>query len=109
VRRAPAAVVRSRSTTALPRTLRPAGTRYTHIPELGGLRHARKDSPGTGWRNAGFRGYAGYMQTAPFRTSLDRCIDLAKASHVVLMCAEAVRGAAIARSLRMPLSSEGSQ
>jgi uncharacterized protein (DUF488 family) len=71
-------------------TLRRAGIRYTHIPGLGGLRHPRRDSPNTGWRNAGFRGYADYMQTAPFRRSLDRCIDLANASHVVLMCAEAV-------------------
>ena len=33
---------------------------------LGGLRHARKDSPNRGWRNASFRGYADYMQTAAF-------------------------------------------
>ena len=43
-----------------------------------------------GWRNASFRGYADYMQTATFRENLDRCIELAKRERVVLMCAEAV-------------------
>jgi hypothetical protein len=60
------------------------------MPGLGGLRHARRDSTNRGWRNASFRGYADYMQTATFRRNLDRCIDLAKSERVVLMCAEAV-------------------
>jgi uncharacterized protein (DUF488 family) len=63
---------------------------YRHMPGLGGLRHARRDSTNRGWRNASFRGYADYMQTATFRRSLERCIDLAKSERVVLMCAEAV-------------------
>jgi uncharacterized protein (DUF488 family) len=70
--------------------LRRAGIRYTHMRGLGGLRHPRPNSENTGWRNAGFRGYADYMQTATFRRSLDRCIDLAKDARVALMCAEAV-------------------
>ena len=74
----------------LSRALRGARMRYTHIPGLGGLRQPRRDSINSGWRNAGFRGYADYMQTAAFRRSLDRSIELAKASSVVLMCAEAV-------------------
>ena len=74
----------------LSHTLRRIGMRYTHIPGLGGLRHPRRNSANSGWRNAGFRGYADYMQTARFRRSLDRCIELAKDSQVVLMCAEAV-------------------
>jgi hypothetical protein len=74
----------------LPAALRRAGMRYTHVPGLGGLRHPRRNSANTGWRNAGFRGYADYMQTAAFSRSLDRCIDLAKSAHIVLMCAEAV-------------------
>jgi uncharacterized protein (DUF488 family) len=57
---------------------------------LGGLRHPRKDSLNIGWRNAGFRGYADYMQTAAFSRSLDRCIELAADQRVVLMCAESV-------------------
>ena len=63
---------------------------YTHMPGLGGLRHARPDSANTGWRNASFRGYADYMQTPEFEDSLARCIDLAKQECVVLMCAESV-------------------
>jgi uncharacterized protein (DUF488 family) len=63
---------------------------YRHMPSLGGLRHARRDSTNLGWRNVSFRGYADHMQTAAFRRGLDRCIDLAKRERVVLMCAEAV-------------------
>lgn len=63
---------------------------YRHMPGLGGLRRARRDSTNRGWRNASFRGYADYMQTSTFRDSLDRCIELAKRERVVLMCAEAV-------------------
>ncbi len=39
---------------ALPEALRREGIAYTHMPELGGLRHARKDSLNTAWRNASF-------------------------------------------------------
>ncbi len=70
--------------------LRRAGIHYRHMPGLGGLRHAKPDSRNTGWRNRSFRGYADYMQTAPFRKSLDRCIERARREQVVLMCAEAV-------------------
>jgi uncharacterized protein (DUF488 family) len=67
-----------------------AGIYYTHMPGLGGLRRPRTDSLNTGWRNAGFRGYADYMQTHEFEESLERCIELAKEERVALMCAEAV-------------------
>ena len=73
--------------TAVPRR---AGIRYTHMAGLGGLRHPRLDLVNTGWRNPGFRGYADYMQTATFGRSLERCIDLARAEQLVLMCAEVV-------------------
>jgi uncharacterized protein (DUF488 family) len=63
---------------------------YRHMPGLGGLRRARRDSTNVGWRNASFRGYADYMQTSTFRENLDRCIELAKCERVVLMCAEAL-------------------
>ena len=63
---------------------------YRHIPGLGGLRKARRESRNSGWRNASFRGYADYMETPLFRASLDRVIDLSKSERVVLMCAEAV-------------------
>ena len=70
--------------------LHSARIHYRHMPGLGGLRHARRDSGNTGWRNMSFRGYADYMQTAAFEDSLARCIELATDERVALMCAEAV-------------------
>ena len=63
---------------------------YVHIPDLGGLRHARKDSPNMGWRNLSFRGFADYMQTKQFKEGLLRLMQLAKKGRIALMCAEAV-------------------
>lgn len=63
---------------------------YTHLPGLGGLRHARKDSTNLGWRNAGFRGFADYMQTPDFEKSLKQLITMAKKERLAIMCAEAV-------------------
>ena len=63
---------------------------YEHVPGLGGLRHAQKDSINKGWRNASFRGYADYMQTESFENSLQALIKEAKKKTVAIMCAEAV-------------------
>jgi uncharacterized protein (DUF488 family) len=70
--------------------LEQAGIHYLHLPELGGLRHARRDSVNTAWRNASFRGYADYMQTPPFADALSQLIALASKRPTVTMCAEAV-------------------
>ncbi|MGH7041476.1 MAG: DUF488 family protein [Acetobacteraceae bacterium] len=67
-----------------------AGIEYRWIRELGGLRHARKDSINTGWHNASFRGYADYMQTAEFATALDELLNTVPQAYTALMCAEAV-------------------
>jgi uncharacterized protein (DUF488 family) len=67
-----------------------ASIQYSHMPGLGGFRHARADSPNLGWRNKSFRGYADYMQTEAFRESLRSCIEMSTRERVVLMCAEAV-------------------
>lgn len=75
---------------SLPRALKKAGLGYVHLPGLGGLRHAKRDSPNVGWRNASFRGYADYMQTPEFAQSLEELIRLANQDRIVLMCAEAV-------------------
>jgi uncharacterized protein (DUF488 family) len=64
--------------TSLPRALKKAGLGYVHMPGLGGLRHAKRDSLNVGWRNASFRGYADYMQTPEFEQSLEELIRLAK-------------------------------
>lgn len=66
------------------------GIRYMHLPGLGGLRHARKDSVNTGWKNASFRGYADYMQTPAFGENLAKLMDLAATRQAAIMCAEAV-------------------
>ncbi len=60
------------------------------MPGLGGLRHARKESPNTGWHNSSFRGFADYMLTEEFKKSLEELINLAKSEQIALMCAEAV-------------------
>jgi uncharacterized protein (DUF488 family) len=74
-------------TTALPE----AGIAYVHLARLGGLRRGLgADSPNTGWRNASFRAYADYMQTADFALGLDELHGIALKGPVALMCAEAV-------------------
>jgi uncharacterized protein (DUF488 family) len=74
---------------ALPQPLRAAGIHYLHMPSLGGLRRPRPDSPNTGWRNAGFRGYADYMQTPEFEAALEELIRQARQQRIAIMCAEA--------------------
>ena len=75
---------------ALARSLGDAGIEYRRMDGLGGLRRARKDSVNTGWRNASFRGYADYMQTAEFDSALRDLIQLGGTKRVAIMCAEAV-------------------
>lgn len=75
---------------ALARSLSEAGVAYVHLPELGGLRHARKGSPNGAWRNASFRGYADHMQTPEFEEGLSELRAVAKSGPVAIMCAEAV-------------------
>ncbi len=74
----------------LPDSLSKAGIGYKHLPGLGGLRHARKDSQNAGWHNLSFRGFADYMQTGEFKKNLEELIHLAESERIVLMCAEAV-------------------
>jgi len=74
----------------LPKTLECAGIEYLHMPELGGLRHARPDSPNTAWRNASFRGYADYMQTPEFAAAIARLVEIGQGKQTAIMCAEAV-------------------
>ena len=76
--------------TALTERLPQAAVAYTHLPGLGGLRKPRPDSPNTGLRSEGFRGYADYMQTPEFGRHVMDLITLAARTRVALMCAEAV-------------------
>jgi uncharacterized protein (DUF488 family) len=75
---------------ALARPLEEKGIEYHHVKSLGGLRKPAPDSVNTGWRNAGFRGFADYMQTEAFRSALADVVGWAEAKRTVLMCAEAV-------------------
>ena len=74
----------------LPQSLREAGIDYGHMPALGGLRHPRRDSTNTGWRNPSFRGYADYMETPEFDEALEKLIAEAGEERVAIMCAEAL-------------------
>ena len=75
--------------TALAHSLDDSGIRYEAYAELGGRRVPRPDSPNTRWRNASFRGYADYMETAAFRESLKRLQAQAAEARTAMMCAEA--------------------
>lgn len=75
---------------SLAESLKQAGLVTLHMPALGGLRKARKDSINNGWRNASFRGYADYMQTAEFRNALEELMMHGRQGPSAIMCAEAV-------------------
>jgi uncharacterized protein (DUF488 family) len=75
---------------ALAALLPPRGLEYVHLPELGGFRRPRPDSPNDGWRNRSFRGYADYMATPAWRAGLERLLALAAKRPLAAMCAEAV-------------------
>jgi uncharacterized protein (DUF488 family) len=66
------------------------GIAYVLLPELGGWRRPRADSPNTAWRHASFRGYADYMLTEEFQKALTDLIALGDERRLVIMCAEAV-------------------
>ncbi len=74
----------------LPLALEQAGIAYVHLAELGGFRRPGAQSPNQGWRNASFRGYADYMQTAAFVRGITELVEQARRCRVAVMCAEAV-------------------
>jgi uncharacterized protein (DUF488 family) len=75
---------------ALAASLSDAGIGYRSAPELGGRRTPRRDSRNTAWRNASFRGYADYMETAEFRAALETLTADAVRQPTAIMCAEAM-------------------
>jgi uncharacterized protein (DUF488 family) len=74
----------------LPLALEKAGIAYAHLAGLGGFRRPVAQSPNQGWRNASFRGYADYMQTAAFVHGVEELVEQARRCRVAVMCAEAV-------------------
>lgn len=75
---------------ALPQSLQPVQIQYLHMANLGGLRHAKKDSVNLGWRNASFRGFADYMASPEFETGLKELMKIASVGSTAIICAEAV-------------------
>jgi uncharacterized protein (DUF488 family) len=75
---------------SLERTLPEAGIDYAGLPEMGGRRKARPDSPHTAWRVEAFRGYADFMDTPEFAAGLGGVMELARERRSALMCAEAL-------------------
>jgi len=74
----------------LPNILKPYSIKYLPLPDIGGLRHPKKDSINLALENSGFRGYADYMQTKEFTENLLKLVVLAKENCLAVMCAEAL-------------------
>jgi uncharacterized protein (DUF488 family) len=74
----------------LRQSLKDKRIRYTHLKELGGLRHSKKDSTNLGWRNTSFRGFADYMATPQFSDGLEALMTISATRPTAIMCAEAV-------------------
>ena len=75
---------------ALMRALPVRECAYVHLPQLGGRRRPRPDSPNGAWEVEAFRGYADHMSTPEFAAGLEELEALARESPTVMMCAEAV-------------------
>lgn len=75
---------------AMARHLPEAGIAYMPMPELGGRRSPRAGSRNTVWRNAGFRGYADYMETPAYAAARDALASQACSRRTAILCAEAL-------------------
>jgi uncharacterized protein (DUF488 family) len=75
---------------ALERSLAEQGLGYLWLPQLGGRRSARKDSPNTAWRNAAFKGYADHLGSAEFAQGFEALCALARERRTAMMCAESL-------------------
>ena len=75
---------------ALQFALPTAGIDYLWLPQLGGRRTPRPDSPNSGWRNASFRGYADHLSSIEFADGLAKLLALAARRRTAMMCSEAV-------------------
>src|SRR5256886_6886771 len=73
---------------ALATALGEVGIAYEHLPELGGRREARVDSPHRALPVAAFRGDADHMSTPEFARGHERLVSIARRSRTVFMCAE---------------------
>ena len=67
-----------------------SGAAYRWEKDLGGFRRPRPDSANIALRNSAFRGYADYMDTAPFKAALERLLDEARGRLTAIMCSESL-------------------
>ncbi|MBL7497086.1 DUF488 domain-containing protein [Frankia sp. CNm7] len=67
-----------------------AGIGYRWEQELGGFRRPKPDSPDVIWRNASFRGYAGYTRDPRFLVAMDRLLAEAEQARTTVLCSESV-------------------
>lgn len=74
----------------LAQSLQAAEIGYEHVAALGGFRRPSSHSSNAGWRNASFRGYADYMQTAAFTAAIESLAKRVQRQRFAIMCAEAV-------------------
>ena len=71
-------------------TLPQNNIQYIHLKSLGGRRKVKPDSKNTAWKNAAFRGYADYMETAFFKEGIAELEKIALKQRTAYMCSEAV-------------------
>jgi len=75
---------------ALAAGLAEAGIDYAGLPEIGGRRRPRPDTPHVAWREESFRGFADFMDTPEFAEGLARVERLAAEKPSAILCAEAL-------------------
>ena len=63
---------------------------YVHAPRLGGRRKPNAKSHNSAWKNASFRAYADYMETAEFKEGIRDLIAIAGKESSAIMCAESL-------------------
>ena len=63
---------------------------YVHAPRLGGRRKPNAKSYNSAWKNASFRAYADYMETAEFEEGIRDLIAIARKESTAIMCAESL-------------------
>jgi uncharacterized protein (DUF488 family) len=74
---------------ALEESLARAGISYARLGDaLGGRRKAAPDSPNSGWRVGGFRGYADHMASREFQLGLEELERVGEERRTAFMCAE---------------------
>ncbi|MFD5586657.1 DUF488 family protein [Streptomyces sp. NPDC127063] len=75
---------------ALRRWLPEEGIGYRWEQRLGGFRKVAPDSPDVFWKNASFRGYAGYSRHPDFLAAMEELLREAADVRTAVMCAESV-------------------